>query len=82
MRQQQIQRRRRLLEKLLVVVGFGPLPDGSLVLIEARNACTSVTSPMGRGSDGSSRYRSAQRSDSSCGLAKDFMEERQKESEG
>jgi len=53
---QQIQRRRRLPEKLLVVVGFGPLPNGALVLIEARNACTSVTSPMGRGSDGSSRY--------------------------
>ena len=43
-------------EKLLVVAGFGPLPDGWLALIEARNASKSVTSPMGRGSDGSSRY--------------------------
>jgi hypothetical protein len=43
-------------EKLLVVAGFGPFPDGWPVLIEARNACTSVTSPIGRGSEGNSQY--------------------------
>ncbi len=53
---QHTQRRRRLAEMLLVVAGFGPLSGGWLVLIEARYASTSVTSPMGRGSEGSSRY--------------------------
>ena len=61
---QQIQRRRRRRETLFVasvvvsfvVVGFGPLSDGWLLLIEAIYAATSVMSPMGRGSGGSSRY--------------------------
>jgi hypothetical protein len=50
-----VQRRRRLLEKLCVVVGFGAVGGGRLAFIEARKASTSATSPMGRGSGGSSR---------------------------
>src|ERR1039457_4658922 len=39
----QIQRRRRLPELLLIVAGGGPMLDGWRLLIEARNAPTSVT---------------------------------------